>query len=404
MTNATHYTALSTLAENHQIDLFALTETWITPSTTAAELLDSRPPGFSLLSFPRPASSSTTNKIIGGGTAFLIHDSCHILSTTAPIFKSFEMSSVTLKLPRSKLTVFNIYRPPASSSKAVPFSQFLTDFQTFISQASTISHEFLITGDFNNHVDHADNFHTKKFLSLLDSSNLTQLVPFPTHRSGHTLDLVITATNSTLFPIISYSPVSPSDHFPIFSKLNLQPPLPTPLTQISFRCIDAINISSFVRDIYSSPLIHNPPSSLSDLVDCYNSTLTNLLNKHAPLKTKLVHSRPSKPWFTSQLHDLKSTCRLQRIWARTRSAFDLQCLHSALNKYHASIIKAKRTFHASAISSNLSNPRKLWTTVNKLLHHASSDTLPISQHPDSLSNSFANFSRLRFINFILICS
>ena len=45
--------------------------------------------------------------------------------------------------------------------------------------------------------------------------------------------------------------------------------------------------------------------------------------------------------------------------------FDLQSLHSALNKYHAFIIRAKRTFHACAISSNLSNPHNLRTTDNK---------------------------------------
>ena len=43
LTNAAHYTALACIAEAHHIDLFALTETWITPSTTSAELLESKP-------------------------------------------------------------------------------------------------------------------------------------------------------------------------------------------------------------------------------------------------------------------------------------------------------------------------------------------------------------------------
>jgi hypothetical protein len=71
--------------------------------------------------------------------------------------KSFEASAITLILPKSKLTVFNIYRPPPSSIKAVPFSQFITDFQTHISHAATISHGFLITGDLNLHVDDPEN-------------------------------------------------------------------------------------------------------------------------------------------------------------------------------------------------------------------------------------------------------
>jgi hypothetical protein len=75
-----------------------------------------------------------------------------------------------------------------------------------------ISHGFLIIGDFNLHVDDSENSYATQFLSLLDSCNLTQLVNFPTHRCGHTLDLIITATNSALSPVISHSQISPCDH------------------------------------------------------------------------------------------------------------------------------------------------------------------------------------------------
>ena len=69
LTNRVHYTVLSSIAENHHIHMFTLTETWITPFTTSAELLVSVPTRFSLLSFPRPACSNNKNKIIGGDTA-----------------------------------------------------------------------------------------------------------------------------------------------------------------------------------------------------------------------------------------------------------------------------------------------------------------------------------------------
>jgi hypothetical protein len=66
-------------AEAHHIDLLAPTETWISTSTTSAELLESKPTGFSLLSFPRPVSPCSKNKHIGGDTDFLVRESCHIL-------------------------------------------------------------------------------------------------------------------------------------------------------------------------------------------------------------------------------------------------------------------------------------------------------------------------------------
>ena len=56
---------------------------------------------------------------------------------------------------------------------------------------------------------------TLQFNSLLNLANLTQHVSFPTHRFNHTLDLVITQTDSTLCPVVSQCPISHSDHYPI---------------------------------------------------------------------------------------------------------------------------------------------------------------------------------------------
>jgi len=80
---------------------------------------------------------------------------------------------------------------------------------------NTSPHEFLITGDFNIHVDDLTDSNAIQFLSLLDHSNLTQHVLLPTHRHSHTLDLVITFANSTLSPTVTSLPISPTDQFPI---------------------------------------------------------------------------------------------------------------------------------------------------------------------------------------------
>jgi len=146
---------------------------------------------------PTPATKA---HIVGGGTAFLIREPASLLSAPAQTFKSFEMSAVTLKLFRSNLTIFNVYRSPATtkSHKTVPFSDFLTDLDTFQSLAATTPHEFLITGDFNLHLDDPTNSQAQQFLSVLNSTNLTQHVSFPTHRENHALDLVITASTSSL--------------------------------------------------------------------------------------------------------------------------------------------------------------------------------------------------------------
>jgi hypothetical protein len=383
------------LAESHNIHIFPLTETWLHPNSTSAEIFDAIPHGFTFISNPRPVPPTCTSSVVGGGTAFLIRDPCTLLSSPTAIFKSFEMSTITLRLAQSKLTIFNIYRPPSSSAKSrdtASFSQFLEDFQTLVSLASTTPHEFLITGDFNIHVDDHTDSNAAQFLTLLDQANLTQHVNFPTHCQSHTLDLVITPTDSTLSPSISYSPISPSDHFPVIYSLNIIPPPTIPLSKHFTRSIHSINVDNFIRDIISSRLITHPPTNLSDLVDCYNFTLSTLLNKHAPLKCKSLRLRPPNQWFTPALNKLKLAKRhLERVWSRSHSAEDLKILRSASNRYHSAIIKAKRDYNSTLISSSRTNPRQLWNTVNKLLHHTSVSILPSSNSNSALSQSFATF-------------
>ena len=187
--------------------------------------------------------------------------------------------------------------------------------------------------------------YTHNSSSLLNNANLTQLVNFPTHQTGHTLDLVITTKDSTLSPTITHSLVSLSDHFPIFTSLVISPPSPPSLTEHFFRCVKSINLNNFIHDIRTSRRITHPPTNLSDLDDCYNSTLSNILNKHAPLTSKLLRPKPSNTWFTPALQKLKSARRhLEKIWSWSHSTFDLKLLRSATNHYHTSIIKAKKLY------------------------------------------------------------
>ena len=92
------------------------------------------------------------------------------------------------------------------------------------------------------------------------------------------------------------------------ADLEIKPfPRPPPSTH-SFRLTGSIDYQAFTKDILHSPLVLNPPSSLDDLLSCYNSTLSDLLDIHAPLKTR-HSSHTTNPWFTSYLQAFKTFCR-----------------------------------------------------------------------------------------------
>ena len=139
------------------------------------------------------------DKTWGGGTAFLILDSISIILNSYHNYKAFECPSVTLTLPSSTLTVFNIYCPPSSSKYFQPISVFLDEFQNFLSSAATTPHEFIITGDCNIHLDDHLASSSQPFTDLLSSTNLTQHVSVSTHIHNHTLDLFITSSHTNFF-------------------------------------------------------------------------------------------------------------------------------------------------------------------------------------------------------------
>jgi len=142
---------------------------------------------YTFLSFPRNVAKNVSCTVTGGGTGLFIREPFTKLPSILPNYSYFESFSVTLKLPHSKISFFNIYRPPSSSQFSKPFSVFLDEFNFFLFVTETTPYEFLITADFNLYVDNpADNL-IFQFLSVLSWFNLTQHFDFPTHIKNQTL-------------------------------------------------------------------------------------------------------------------------------------------------------------------------------------------------------------------------
>jgi len=325
-------------------DIFAFTESWHNPSsTTPAQLSDITPSGYQLFSIPRslPTANHNHKPATGGGVAFLCRDLLSPTQFQLPQYQSFESISIHLSnLPR-QLTILNIYRPPDSSPYSKPFSTFLQEFTSLLTLVNTYSY-FAITGDFNIHCNNTSDPQTAQFLSLLSDFNLEQHVTFPTHTQGNTLDLLITpASNSPAS--ISCLPATPSDHYALLTLFDTPPPPAHPTITRSFRRINSINIQLFLSDLSASELITSPPDALVDLVNCFNSTLSSILDKHAPLITKTLRSSKSNPWFTPALKSLKKIRRnLERHWKSMPSPANLVALRSASNCYHNAILIAKK--------------------------------------------------------------
>jgi len=268
----------------------------------------------------------------------------------------------------------------------MPFSLFLTELNTFISLAATTTHEFLITGDFNLHLDHPDDSQVKQFLAALDSTCFLSY----SSRSSYPWSCY---HSHFLFSQPCYWPLP---YFSFWSltyflfSFNLSKHSSASNSNI-FRCFKSIRVSKFTRHILHSRLITHPPPNLSDLVDAYSSTLT-LIDIHAPLKTKTIRAKPFNKWFTPALSALKTARRhLENLLFLIHSPHHLKLLRIASNKYHSAIIAAKKRFNASLIASSSSNLRKLWYSINTVLERKPTPLLSSLASTQSLLQMFATF-------------
>lgn len=144
-------------------------------------------------------------------------------------------------------------------------------------------HGFIITGDFNIHVDVSLAPQSIHYLDLLNCTNHTpQYVHFSTHKHDHTLEILIICGNTTLNPSITSSVFDISYHYPILITLCHSYSSPSSTTFI-YHPLNKIDYHRFIHDLNSTPLIANFSSTFTDLHESYVTTF-------APLNTKTNNS------------------------------------------------------------------------------------------------------------------
>src|SRR6201996_8073180 len=366
---------------DNSLDIVLLTEMWLSNDVPSCVLNSLTPPNFSLLNKPRLTGR-------GGGLAVLHRSYFKISEIPSPTTSSFESLCFKLSLSSRTFNFLSVYRPPSGS---VP--SFLDEFSDLLAILCSQPAELIISGDFNFHVDDSSSSLTRSFLNLLDSFGLKQHVNFPTHDSGHSLDLVITRSSSSsmLSNIYSHFPAL-SDHDAVIATISVPSnDRPSRVTKI-IRPLRSINLSSFSQDICSSTLYTSPSTNLSDYFLEFNSVLSSLLDIHAPPKTITCSSRIPKPFITPEIRAAKTKrFQLETIYRKSKSSTDLANFKLQAKLVSKMISSSRRSFYRNLVANNINHPKKLWNTLDKLLSRKSTPKLPFSIPSSNLPSAFLNF-------------
>ena len=109
-----------------------------------------------------------------------------------------------------------------------------------------------------------------------------------------------------------------SDHFAIHFNLNVGKP--PPLREfVQYRKLKSVNHQQLDEDLQNAGLAHESGDDINQLVTQNNDQLSQLLDKHAPMKKAKLVIKPRAMWYTPSIAKSKRLRRkLERKWRRTK--------------------------------------------------------------------------------------
>ena len=260
---------------DNKVDLCAITEMWIKKDDIEAITKEVPPLGYKIFSKPR-----TTGKN-GGGLALVYKDYLTVNELIAEnhTFNTIEIQGYHVRLDHISINLYVTYRIPSMS--IISFCDELS--QVLEEDIAKPADKTLLVGDSNIHVDDSSDSDTITFMDLLDSYNMLNKVTFPTHVKHHSLDLVIEDRDNTVVMDVKEG-LFLSDHCFVHSTLDIitLKPKECVLTFRKLKSIDHLTLKSDIEESLNKIGLWNS-IDVQQLVGSYNTILSELLEKHAPL-------------------------------------------------------------------------------------------------------------------------
>lgn len=203
---------LNILLTRSRLDFLLITETWLNRDSRDDIILRRLlPHNTRIIHVPRPVGQ-------GGGVAIVFSDQLEFrqINLSAVAVDSFEYVAGVVSHPSwdHPVVIICIYHPTSTNREQLEY--FLLELELLLFNVyENYSHRVIVAGDFNIWVDE-EGEPRRVFRSFLRRSRLEQFVHEPTHRHGHTLDLVL--SRNVDIPVVTVWDDNISDHFTVNFK------------------------------------------------------------------------------------------------------------------------------------------------------------------------------------------
>ena len=157
-----------------------------------------------------------------------------------------------------------------------------------------------------------------------------------------------------------------------------------------FRKLRQINHQE-LRDDIIHELIPST-TQLAELVQNYDSTLKQLLDKHAPVKSKIVKRNHEQPWFNEHIKsEIILRWKKERQWESDNTEYSFRAFYNQ-RRYVANLIrKYQKQHYREALLEHKYDAKAIFKITNKLLFKDESLPLPPEPNIKLLAENFNNF-------------
>ena len=207
----------------------------------------------------------------------------------------------------------------------------------------------------------------------MDALGLIQHVNFATHCSGNILDHIYMEEASSVKINQCIQSEYISDHRIIDCKTTLEKE-PIVNQEVLYCDVNSIIIEDFVDDLSFD---YGDTTTLQAVVDGFNKSLLEALDKHAPLETKKIPVRQKVPWFDSMVRDQKQEMRKrEKLWRRLKTDEQWKSCCAARQSYKWSIKHNKKVHISQRVLDEGKDSKLLFKIVSGLTGTIKQNPLP----------------------------
>lgn len=373
--------------KDHDADVVFLSETWMQSNNDDITAMI-KPYGYKLLHNRR----RNRDKAKGGGVGVMLKVSLSSKHLTSKPFSSFEHTTIKVQLKdKTNLTLITIYR-----LQFVATSIFLEEFTELLEMLSASGEIFILSGDINIHLD-TDELDAARLKEIFLMFNLKQYADFPTHRLGHTLDLVLTRFDHPLIIDLQPNDMKLSDHFLLKFTVGVSA-TKTEYRTVTYRDTKSLKNEQFSKDI-KEEYENIPICDMKEKVTSCHASMTKVVDSHAPLKTKQIKVVPNAPWFDFEYKALRRLRRkAEKRYRKTGLEVHKNDFVNLRKQTTTLAFEKKKTYYAKKIDQCNGNSKSLFACVNRLLDIKQNAVLPSHNSTEELANRFQTYFREKILN------